>query len=175
MMMRQSILTLAVIAAGTLSLASQATAAPLAPSSGDVTFTGKVLGACSFFNSRNGKVTKFSNTLLTSDPSDGQGGVSGAIDMTCTDAAALSVANPVQLSGPTTTNDNAAIVYTSAGTVVSPFGATLGLAVGTNTSVSLPAGFAQSNIRVDTRNSSGSATLFAGDYSYKVTLTATPN
>jgi opacity protein-like surface antigen len=175
MMIRQSILALAVITAGTLSLAGQAAAAPLAPSTGDVTFTGRVPGACSFLNSRNGKVTKFSNTLLTSDPNDGEGGVSGAIDMDCTNAAVLSVANPVQLSGPTTTNDNAAIVYTSQGTIVSPFGATLGLSVGNNTSVSLPAGFSQQNIRVDTRNSSGSATLFAGDYSYKVTLTATPN
>jgi hypothetical protein len=113
--------------------------------------------------------------LLTSDPSDGQGGVSGAIDLACSGSAVLTVADPVQLAGPTATTGNAAFVYTTAGNVVSPFGSTLGFPAGNTTSVSLPANFSQQAMRVDTWNTSGNTQLVAGNYVYKVTLTATPN
>ena len=173
MMIRKSILALAVIAAGTLSFVGQSSAAP---ATGDVYFNAAVPGECNFSNSVNGTATKYDSTLLTSDPNDGQGGISGAIDLACSGSAVLTVANPVQLAGPTSTaGGDAAFVYTSAGNVVSPFGATLGFGVGTATSVSLPANFSQQGIRVDTWNRTNGAQLVAGNYAYKVTLTATPN
>jgi hypothetical protein len=123
-MLRQSILASIVIAAGTLSFANQSFANP---ATGDVQFNTKVPGECTFTNAKVGKITKYSSNLLTSDPGDGKGGISGSINLSCTGAAVLSVADPVQLSGPTTTSTNAAFVYTTAGNVVSPSGAPLGL------------------------------------------------
>ncbi len=173
MMIRKSILAFAVIAAGTLSFAGQSSATP---STGDVYFNAAVPGECIFSSPVNGTAKKYSDTLLTSDPNDGQGGVSGAINLACTGSAVLTVADPVQFSGPTSTDGgNAAFVYTSAGNVVSPFGATLGFGVGTATSVQLPANFSQQAMRVDTWNKTNGAQLVAGNYAYKVTLTATPN
>jgi hypothetical protein len=163
-MIRRLILLSTAIVAGTLSFASQSQAAP---STGEVDFNGIVPGQCTFFNSKNGTVALNGDYTLGSNPDRYSGGATGHIDLACSAAAVLTVADPQQISGPTTTK-NVAVVYTNAGNLNSSQGNFA------PKSVALAAGFAQSGINVDVDNTS-TTKIFAGNYAYKVLLTATPN
>jgi hypothetical protein len=164
-MIRRLILVSAAIVTGTLSFASQSQAAP---SAGEVDFTGTIPGQCAFTNSRNGIVALKGDYTLGSNPVLYTGGATGKIDISCSTATVLTVDNPVQTAGFTTTTTNIATVNTSAGKIDSPAGTT------SPKSVVLAPGFTQAGVTVDVENTA-TGKIFAGNYAYKVLITASPN
>ena len=163
-MIRRLILVSTAIVAGNLSFASQSQAAP---SAGEVDFTGTIPGQCAFANSRNGTVALSGDYTLGRNPTRYTGGVTGRLDISCSTATVLTVDDPVQIAGPTTTTKNIATVNTTAGTINSPQGTA-------SKSVALAPGFTQTGVTVDVDNTA-TTKIFAGNYAYKVLITASPN
>lgn len=157
------------ILAATIALQSQSQA-QAAPTTADLNFDGTVPSVCTFSNPVTGKVAisrTVTKDLGTNINRYSTGAAAATVDLACTGAAVLTVADPVQLTGATTTTSNAAAVYTTIGSLSSPSG---GFAKTTN----LAAGFQQTGVRVDV-DSAATTPLLGGSYSYKVVLTATPN
>lgn len=155
------------ILAATIALQSQAQAAP---TTAELNFGGSVPSVCTFTNPVAGVVAisrTNPNDLGTNTTRYSTGAAAATVDLACTGAAALTVADPVQLTGTTSTTTNAAAVYTSAGSLSSPSG-------GFVKTRDLAAGYNQTGVRVDV-DSAAATPLLGGSYSYKVVLTATPN
>jgi hypothetical protein len=167
MMLRLAIASATILTATVMTSNSYAQAAP---ASGEVDFNGVVPGQCSFSNPVNGSIAMRNDGTQTlgSNPDWNRGASTGHIDLTCSAAATLTVADPVQVSGPTVTDKNVAVVYTSAGNLNSSKGTFA------PKSVALAAGFTQTGMNVDVDNSS-STKILGGTYAYKVIVTATTN
>lgn len=141
----------------------------------EMTFGGGVATVCSFSNAVPGRIgiSNNNNRIIGSDANFYQNAGGGTVDIVCNGNAALSVADSIQLSGPTTTTQNAARITTAAGQVSSPADAAMG--TGFTQSLPLPTGY-YSGLTVDTFNSVPVGQQIAGGtYSYKVVISATPN
>jgi hypothetical protein len=170
-MIRRLTIASTLVFAGSISCASSAFA-QYAPTTAEIPFEGNVPGACTFSNIKPGILNlNVAGTGLGTNSSYYPNGVAGNFDITCTASATLSVADPIQSSGPVTTNNLAEMNGTTL-----PNQAFSPAAGGAN--VSVQAGFSSNNgniwLNMDASDPNGKK-LLGGVYKYKVIVTATPN
>jgi hypothetical protein len=167
LMNRFAIVSAAILTSAT-TIVSAAAAAPI---TADVTFNGNIPAACTFSNITPGTIgkSKTNNTDIGSNSDYYQNGNKGIVGINCSGNAALTIADPVQTAGPTTTTNNSAVVYVGNQTIISPSGNGNFVRSG-----NIEAAYTQDNITVS-MDANGTTALESGNYTYKVTLTATPN
>jgi hypothetical protein len=170
-MIRRLVLASTLMIAGSISFASSAFA-QLSPTTASIPYEGTVDGACTFSNIIPGLLKlNTGGTGLGTNGNYYPGGTAGSFDIDCTTAATLSIADPVQVSGPVTTTNGAEMNGTTlANQAWSPSagGAT----------VSVPNGFSAQNggiwVNIDVADPNGKK-LLGGVYKYNTVVTATPN
>jgi hypothetical protein len=167
-----------------LGLGAVANQASAAPATQDINFNGEIGAFCTFSNTVNGTLGTFTSNSEWVEGSTGipnlGAGQSGSTTVNCNGESTLSTGVPVQVSAPAgfTPQVLQSVVYdgtnyTSANTGGNfDTGAwnkpTAPLTIPANTNVNLKVGM------VAGRNAYGNS-VPGGTYSYKVTLTATPN
>jgi hypothetical protein len=167
-----------------LSAVGFASSASAAPTNQDVDFTGNIGAVCTFSGKTDG-------TLAQQSPGDGWvegaggisgfgGGTAGAVTVNCSNGGSLSVAAPVPVVAPATftpavlqsiVTDGTDFTSANIGGSFDNGGwakPTAPLSIPTGTNVNLKVGMV-----AGTRVFTGGVT--SGTYTYKVTLTATPN
>ncbi|MEG4840996.1 hypothetical protein [Microcoleus sp. B9-D4] len=182
MMIRRLALVSGLAVLSAVAFASQAGAQAVPQ---DVQFGGNITGTCTFTGTTPGTLAAIPNNPwveASTGTTIGTTGTAGQTTVNCTSGGALSVAAPVRLAAPPTFVDTAkqAVVYdATANAFTSSAGApfnnsgwlkpTTALTIPANTNRVLRVGM------ITGLNSAGAGAVPTGTYTYRVTLTATPN
>ncbi|MBD2293471.1 hypothetical protein H6G06_08210 [Anabaena sphaerica FACHB-251] len=161
-MIRRSLLTAALIIAGSAAIVPKAMAQSV-----DVPFTGSVGGVCNVGQVTPGLLGTNSPNNPTSLAAMLPGGSFGQFSVSCNQQALVSTSVPVQTGGP------GFIPMFSGSFVNSPYGSSNANSGGTSSSHSIPPG-GPTTFSVDMYVDKGGIPLTPGNYSYVTTVSITP-